>query len=137
MTQVKLLPILPYLFCLFWTFHELCLNLARLVQTQGLRTLIFALFSAGFRTRLLTKICLYIKTIGLQMLALISKLNECNRLQKPSFIIHHVSALPAFQLSFIIHRENTRLFALSQNICYVARMVTEEQLYCTDSCRFL
>lgn len=39
----------------------------------------------------LTKISLYIKTLGFQILALINKLKECNRLHKPSCIIYHVS----------------------------------------------
>lgn len=53
------------------------------------------------------------------MLALINKLKECNALQKPSFIIYHVSQSCPLLALYIIHLGHMRLFALSQIARYV------------------
>lgn len=120
-------------FCLFFYFI-LNVTYASIVQACGLGTVMFALCSAGFGIVLIKEISLYIKSQGLQTLALIDKLKECNSLQKPSVIIHRVLAeLSALSCRVLLIQKTRDSLHCHKLLAMLKRMVTEEQLYCTGS----
>lgn len=125
-----------FMFCFFFFYYYFISNVtyASIVQACGLGTVMFALCSAGFGTVLLKEISLYIKSQGLQTLALIDKLKECNSLQKPSVIIYRVLAeLSALSCCVLLIQKTRDSLHCHKLLAMLKRMVTEEQLYCTGS----